>query len=359
MSGEESASEKTHEATPHRREQFRKQGRFARARDAGAIATIGATLGILAGGRFAVVRIAHELFRRCHGDLGALAEGRGAEALHLAGTTLVAMAAPCAVAAAIAGALAGVAQAGPHLYLELAQFKASRLDPFPRLAQLFQMKHGGAEALLSLLRIAVVGGVAYHAVRAELPRILSLGRASLDASAGDLTGAVTRVTMATLLALLGMAALDYFHSRISLEKEMRMSLKEILEETKQQEGDPKQKARLRTKSRQLAKKRSLANVKQATVVVTNPTHVAVALRYGDQDPAPVVVAKGHDDLALLIRAEARRHGVPILENRPLARALDAEVPLGHPVPAAHFVAVARVLAFVYRLRDRRGGTGRA
>jgi flagellar biosynthetic protein FlhB len=97
----------------------------------------------------------------------------------------------------------------------------------------------------------------------------------------------------------------------------------------------------------------VANVRKAAVVVTNPTHIAVALRYERSDIAPVVIAKGHDDVALRIRSEARRHGVPILENKPLARALDAEVPLGHFVPAAHFVAVARVLAFVMRLQGRR------
>jgi flagellar biosynthetic protein FlhB len=120
-----------------------------------------------------------------------------------------------------------------------------------------------------------------------------------------------------------------------------------------QDGDPKIKGRMRARARAMAKKRSLANVRKADVVVTNPTHVSVALRYGDRDVAPMVIAKGHDQLALLIRAEARRHGVPILENRALARALDAEVQICHPIPGAHFAAVARVLAFVYRLRGKR------
>jgi flagellar biosynthetic protein FlhB len=103
----------------------------------------------------------------------------------------------------------------------------------------------------------------------------------------------------------------------------------------------------------MARKRALNAVKNADVIVTNPTHVAVALRYGPKDPAPVVLAKGHDEVALRIRAEARKHGIPILENRRLARALDAEVAIGRPVPAAHFAAVARILAFVFRLRGNR------
>ena len=129
-----------------------------------------------------------------------------------------------------------------------------------------------------------------------------------------------------------------------------MTRRELTEETKAQEGDPKTKGQMRSRARAMLRKRSLANVKKADVVVTNPTHIAVALRYSATDPAPVVIAKGHDDFALQIRAEARRHGIPILENRPLARALDAEVAIGRTVPGKHFAAVARVLAWVYRVR---------
>jgi flagellar biosynthetic protein FlhB len=96
----------------------------------------------------------------------------------------------------------------------------------------------------------------------------------------------------------------------------------------------------------------MQNIKKAAVVVTNPTHIAVALRYEASDPAPVVVAKGHDDEALRIRAEARKYGIPILENRPLARALDADAPVGSPIPVNHFAAVARILAFVYKIKGR-------
>ena len=139
-----------------------------------------------------------------------------------------------------------------------------------------------------------------------------------------------------------------------------MTRQELTQEMRQQDGDPKVKGRMKARARALAKKRALQNVKKASVVVTNPTHVAVALRYDEKDAAPVVVAKGLDDEALRIRTEARKYGIPILENRPLARALEAEVPIGHAIPAAHFAAVARVLAFVYRLRgSRRGGTRRA
>jgi flagellar biosynthetic protein FlhB len=134
---------------------------------------------------------------------------------------------------------------------------------------------------------------------------------------------------------------------------MKMTRKEREEESRNADGDPKAKARMKARARAMSKKRAMNAVKNADVVVTNPTHVAVALRYAAKDPAPIVLAKGHDEVALRIRAEARKHGIPILENRRLARALDAEVAVGRAVPAAHFAAVARILAFVYKLKGRK------
>ncbi len=148
------------------------------------------------------------------------------------------------------------------------------------------------------------------------------------------------------------AVVDYAYNRWQLERQMRMSDQEIKEEMRQHDLDPKIKAKLKERARQAARKRILAAVGTADAVVTNPTHISVALRYSDKDYAPVVVAKGHDELALRIRAEARKHGIPILENRRLARALDAEVEMGHPVPGQHYVAVAKVLAFVFKLKGR-------
>jgi flagellar biosynthetic protein FlhB len=159
-----------------------------------------------------------------------------------------------------------------------------------------------------------------------------------------------------LAALALVAAIDYAQNRFTLGREMKMTRREMTEENRSQEGDPKVKAKIRARARALARRRSLENVKKATVIVANPTHISVALRYAANDPAPILVAKGHDDFALLIRSEARKYGIPILENRPLARALDAEVSVGHAIPAAHFAAVAKILAFIYRTQGARRGT---
>jgi flagellar biosynthetic protein FlhB len=198
-------------------------------------------------------------------------------------------------------------------------------------------------------------------VSRELPTLLSVARAPLAASAESSAAAVARVVIAVLVALVVVSAADYAYAWFSLEQELKMTRKERIEESRQSDGDPKAKGRMRARARAIAKNRAVQSVTSADVIVTNPTHIAIALRYGPKDAAPIVVAKGVDEVALKIRAEARRLGIPIMENRPLARALNAEVMVGKMVPQAHFAAVAQVLAFVYRLKKRGaiGGTRRA
>ena len=361
MSGSDSG-ERSFEATPQRREDFRKRGQFARARDAGGIVAMCAVIAVLLGSRGAVSSAIDELFARTLGDVGAVTRGDLAHPFDAALHALVAIAAPCAVAAAMASVVIGFAQAGLRIDLELVSFDADRLNPFSRLGQIFSPKKAATETILSLLRVGVVAIVGYRMMRIELPDLLATSRMTLTGSMDHLVGVVTRVVLSSLVALAIMAAADYAQSRFSLEQQMKMTRNEMMEEGRQRDGDPKVKARMRQRARAMAKRRAMNKVKEADVIVTNPTHVAVALRYGKKDPAPVVVAKGVDDVALQIRAEARKHGVPILENRPLARALEATVPIGQPVPAMHFAAVARVLAFVYKLRGRRAplrGTARA
>lgn len=342
--------DKKYDPTPQRREQFRKEGRFAKARDAGGIAATAAVLALLLGSRPVLSHAASALFASYHGNLNGMAfEGAG-RIFSAAGGSYLAMAAPAMLGAAVAAVTVGLAQSGLELRTETLGFNFDRLNPLNGLKQLFSMKHHASEVLLGLARVGVVAWVAWRALYGELPALLNLARVTPDASLARSVEAIVRVTLHALLALSIIAAADYGWSWWQLEQEMKMTRREMIDESKAQEGDPKLKGRIRARARAMIKKRSLANVKKADVVVTNPTHIAVALRYAASDPAPVVVAKGHDDLAMLIRAEARKHGIPILENKPLARALDAEVPLGQMVPGKHFAAVARVLAWVYRVK---------
>jgi flagellar biosynthetic protein FlhB len=351
--------EKQFDPTEQRKEQFHKDGRFARSRDAAGVAGTFAVCGVLMGSRSAIGDTLSLLFRSSYGDLNALSRGQPGDVFRTAAVALLAVAGPAVLAAAAAGTVTGLVQSGLRINLDGIGFKPERLNPMGRLQQLFAPKQAIVETLLSLLRVGLVGYIAYRAAASEVPDMMGLSRASPDVAIARIVGSVAHIVIAATGALAGIAVVDYAQSRFRIGQEMKMTLQEMKEETRQNDGDPKVKGRMRARARALAKKRMLQSVKKADVIVTNPTHIAVALRYGEGDPAPVVVAKGQDDSALRIRAEARKYGIPILENRPLARALDAEVQVGHQVPAAHFAAVARVLAFVYRLRKGRRGTRRA
>jgi flagellar biosynthetic protein FlhB len=346
-------SERTHDPTPRRREQFYKEGQFARSRDAGPLASTLAVLGVVAALGGAGQHVLEELFARTHGDLGAFAAGRTTEVAHELATSLAALAVPAMLASASAGVAAGLLQTGLRFDVEMIGFKPERLDPLPRLMRLLKGGSGFFEVALSLLRVGVVAYVAARAVAGELPGLLSLADVPPTDALPLVGGALQRVMLRALTALAVLAGLDYLHSRLTLEKQMKMTLREVKDEMRSQDGDPQVKARMRARARALARKRMMGDVKTAAVVVTNPTHVAVALRYATSDGAPVVVAKGHDEAALAIRSQARKFGIPIVENKPLARALDAEVEVGRTIPSAHFAAVAHVLAFVYRLRGGR------
>jgi flagellar biosynthetic protein FlhB len=164
--------------------------------------------------------------------------------------------------------------------------------------------------------------------------------------------------MTRLLAGIGMfmaflAAADYLFQRWELEKEMRMTKQEIREEVKSREGDPMIKARIKRAQREIASRRMMEEVPKADVIVTNPTHIAVALKYDETMVSPKVIAKGADLIAEKIKALAREHSIPIVENKPLARAIFKTLKIGQMIPRELYTAVAEVLSYVYRLKRKR------
>jgi len=358
---DESNGEKQYEATEQRREEFRKQGRYAKAKDLGGVVSTATVLLALVAGQQSFAAASDVLFVRSIGDLGALARLGFAGALRAALAPIVAHVAPVLVGASVLAVFAGAAQVKFRLNTDAIAIKFDRLDPKAGWDRLVSLKKNFAELLLSLARVGTVGFVAYRAISQELPALCQVARAPLQASGAFAASAIARVSVPIVIALAVLSIADYAYAWFSLEQELKMTRQERMEESRQQDGDPKAKGRMRARARAIAKARAVQSVASADVIVTNPTHIAVALRYGPKDAAPVVVAKGVDEVALRIRSEARRLGIPIMENRPLARALNAEVSVGRMVPQAHFVAVAQVLAFVYRLKKRGaiGGTRRA
>ena len=235
--------------------------------------------------------------------------------------------------------------------------KFDKLDPVKGFGRVFG-KAAFAAFVKSLAKFVVVGAALAWAL---WPRDASLERLSL-LDPGALLSFVHERAVAMMLALASaaalLAAIDYVFTRQSYMKRQRMSRRDIKEEMRQSEGDPIVRAKLRQIRQEKAKRRMLAAVPRASVVITNPTHYAVALRYEQgETPAPICLAKGVDAVAQRIREAAEEHNIPIVENPPLARALFATAELDQPIPREHYEAAAKVIGFVLRLAKRRGRRG--
>ncbi len=348
----EDDTEKTEDATPERRKKAREDGQFPRARDTGAIAaSIGVGLAIAAlGGQF--WGMLSTFSKHCFTDgLAFKAQGIDFIGRELVGLIVVATL-PLGVVAMIFGILAGIAEAGFEPNFDLAAPKFERLDPISKLGQLISPKAAATNIVLSLLRVSVVAAVAYWVLKDDFGDLAKLSRAPVSVGVGEVLKVLTRLTLWSLVALAVLTGIDYVTSWFRHESQIKMSLQEIKEEYKSNEGSPQIKQRQRQRARELLRRGIRKGVKEATVIVTNPTHVAVALRYRSMEGAPIVTAKGYDEIAQHIKELARDYDVPIVENVKLARALAAQVKVGKVIPVEYFVAVAEVLAFVFRLRHR-------
>ena len=236
--------------------------------------------------------------------------------------------------------------------------KPERVSPLAGAKRLFSLK-SLVEFGKGVAKITMVGALAVGLLWPARGTIV--GAIGLDPAALLVAGSTLAFRLlagvAALTVLIALA--DILYQRFEHNKQLRMSRRDLQDEFKQTEGDPHLKARLKSLRMERAKRRMMAEVPKATVVVTNPVHVAVALRYeAERMQAPQVVAKGADHLAERIRAIARAHGVPVIESPPLARALHAAVEVGADVPPAHYRAVAEVIGYVLRLGGRQGGAGR-
>jgi flagellar biosynthetic protein FlhB len=228
----------------------------------------------------------------------------------------------------------------------------SHINPAQSLQRLFFMQ-GLSELIKSLLKIGIIGYVAYRTIMAEVESFIMLSAWDVGSIAQYVGHSTLRVCIRAAYVMVALAALDYGWQRWQFEKSLRMTKQEIKEESKAQEGDPQIKARIRSIMREMARKRMMQDVPKATVVVTNPTHLAIALAYRREEMvAPQVVAKGAGYVAERIKAIAQEHAIPLVENKPLAQQLFKTVDIGEIVPEALYKAVAEILAYVYRLKQR-------
>jgi flagellar biosynthetic protein FlhB len=253
------------------------------------------------------------------------------------------------VVAALAGSLV---QTGLVLATDRLGFDFSRVSPIQGFARLFSLR-SLSEFLKGLAKVGIVAAAVLWLLSPELGRLPLLPDLGASGLVAEIYQGLLRVALAVLAAVAAIALLDYLYQRFVFLKSQRMSKQEVKEEHKQTEGDPTVKARLRQIRMERARKRMMAAVPMASVVVTNPTHYAVALQYAPGDKgAPKLVAKGADLIAERIREIARENDVPIVENPPLARALYAGVELDQEIPPEHYRAVAEIINYVFRLKGK-------
>ncbi len=227
--------------------------------------------------------------------------------------------------------------------------KLERMDPIKGLGRMFSV-HGLAELVKSVLKAVVISILAVIAVMRERKHVYSLMSQSLETALPDFIQTILFASLLIVLGLALVAVIDVPFQLWQYRRQLRMTKDEVKREHKEQEGDPHLKAQVRSLQREMARRRMMTEVPKADVVVTNPTHFAVALKYdADKMGAPVVVAKGRGEIAMKIREIAAEHKVPMLEAPSLARALHAHCDLGKAVPAALYTAVAEVMAYVYQL----------
>ena len=251
------------------------------------------------------------------------------------------------------GVILSVAQVGLHFTGKPLIPKLNRVSPFTGLNRLFGMR-GLMRFVLNLLKLTLVILLAWYLVAHDLPRMTYVKSDLTQRVASESwTIYVLVMKLASVLALI--AAGDYIFQRFQHTNDLMMTKQEIKEEMKQSEGDPLIKSKIRQIQRQMAQRRMMQEVPKADVVITNPTHVAVALKYDKLAmAAPIVIAKGYDEVAQRIKELAKEHGIVMVENITLARALAKEIEIGHPVPVKWYQAVAEVLTMVYKLKKKAG-----
>ena len=248
--------------------------------------------------------------------------------------------------------LFGYGQIGVRWSSEVLGFKLERLNPLTNWKRVFNVQ-ALVRTAFAALKLAVLVVVLWLVVGDRVPFLLRLHEQSLAAAAGEIADMALDLMLWVGAIVTVLAAVDWFWQRFQFEKRNMMSKQEVEDERKRSEGDPAIKMRQRRARNELLRHRMMIEVPKADVVITNPTHFAVALRYDrKRDAAPLVVAKGADEMAFAIRELAKEHGVPLMEDPPLARALYRAVKIGQSIPERFYQAVATVLGHVYRLKGR-------
>jgi flagellar biosynthetic protein FlhB len=348
---EDSDLERTEPASSRRLEQAREEGRVPRSRELSAFLVLLAGVGAFwaMGGSF--VQQSADILRRglSFGHATAFDAHAMANTFLSLSTAALLVLAPVFLLTVIGAVAAPTVLGGLILSPKAFAPDFGRINPLSGLGRIFSMQ-GVGEMVKAILKALLVGGVVYWVVAHRYGDLFALAAVSVETGLAAFAQLLQFAAMALLGGVALVAAIDVPFQLWQYYSKLRMTREEVRQEGKEQEGDPQVKGRIRSQQREMARRRMMSEVPQANVVVTNPTHFAVALRYDSQKMgAPLVVAKGMNHVAQRIRELAAEHGVPQLEAPPLARALHRHCDIGEQIPAALYTAVAEVMAYVYQL----------
>jgi flagellar biosynthetic protein FlhB len=352
---DEKPGEKTEQATPRRLEEAWNRGQFARSTE---VQTVFVLFGALLALGFTGPAIWHTLAMTMYGMLGHLhdislkpdqLQANAVTALLVVGQCVW----PILAATMVGGLLAIAVQSRFHTASEALQMDWNRLNPVNGLKRIFSFQ-SAVPTLVGVVKLAVVVGLSYRVIKEILSDPIFFSAVDTSRLAGFLADASFRILLRIGFAMAVLAAIDYGYQFWKTNRDLMMTKEELKEEAKNQEGNPEVRSRMRSRRQAASKRKMLAEVPKADVVITNPTHLAIALRYDRKSmSAPRVVAKGSRLNALQIREIARQHQVPIIENKPLARMLFKYAKVGGEIPAQLYLAVAEILAYVYRINAYR------
>lgn len=350
----ESAGDKTHDATPHRRKQAREEGQVAKSQDlASAVMLLVGLLALMWLGKTAVIFLLDEYEMQLGGTAWvqvdeAFVLNQWARVMFSLARALL----PFFGLIMVAGILVNLLQVGLLFLPDKLAPDLERLDPLKGLQRIFSLS-GLMRLLMGILKMGIIAAVAWFSVYSQRDAILAVTGLSVPKISLFLIDLILWTSIKIGTALLILAILDYAYQRWKHEQDLKMTTDELRDEMKNLQGDPQVMARRRAVQRQLVLNRLSSAVPKADVIITNPTELAVAVQYDPETmAAPIVVAKGAGILAQRIRRLALEHGIPIVEKKPLAQALYRDVDLNRPIPQQLYAAVAEVLAYVYQLKGK-------
>lgn len=352
----EESGDKSEEPTPHRLREAREKGQVAKSREITVAVILLLSYGVF---RFVAPFMWQQLYEMAHIILGEISHANDFSLSFVGyilfiGLRAMALTVAPIFAVVIIGALVTEGlQTGLVVSAEPLSPKLERINPWEGFKRIFSLQ-GLVETIKSILKIIIVFLIAWYAISEDLPFVVVL----MDSSPWDalaLGGLIAyKIALRVGLFYIAIAILDYFYHRWEYMRKLRMTRQEIKEEYKRLEGDPAVKQRMRDLQRQVAYQRMMSAVPQADVVVTNPTHIAIALKYVAKEmTAPKLLAKGERKVAEEIRRIAEDHEIPIVENEPLARSVYRSTAVNQEIPSDLYQAVAEVLAFVYKLKKDR------